>query len=112
MNTETKKLYARSKNHGLLRKGKIAKVGEIHSYKSIKESGELTKVKLIIFDWYENGMKDVFIFNEHGVVSNAIHPTTPHIMTKQYAEILSKSPSIRTFTDEIICYFVFTELGF
>ena len=112
MHTDTKKLYAQSHKHGLLRNNKIPKIGEIQSYESIEPNGELTSVKLIIFDWYENGMKDIFIFDEHGVVSNAIHPTTPHIMTKQYAEILSKSPSLATFTDEIICYFVFTELGF
>ena len=105
-------LYAKSCNHGLLRNNKIAKIGEVHSAKCLVKNGELTFVKTIIFDWYETGEKDTFIFGEDGLIGSVINMNTTEEMIDQYKIKLKLHPKFDRFTENIISYFVFSELGF
>ncbi len=112
MEIKTKILFAVSSGHSLLRKSAVPKIGEVRFYNTLLPSGELSPCKQIIFDWFENGIQDFFIFNEHGLVNNAIHPETPNNIKEEYIKILADSPSESHFLEEIIGYFVFHELGF
>ncbi len=112
MENKTKILFAVSSGHSLLRKSAVPKIGEVHFYNTILPSGKLSPCKLIIFDWFESGNQDFFIFNDEGLISNVIHPETPKHMTKEYRKILAESPFESDFLEKIIGYFVFHELGF
>lgn len=105
-------LFAVSSGHSLLRKSAVPKIGEVRFYNTILPSGKLSPCKFIIFDWFESGNQDLFIFNDEGLVSNVIHPETPKNMTNEYRKILAESPSESRFLEGIIGYFVFHELGF
>jgi hypothetical protein len=112
MDKEAKKLYARIHNHALLRGGLVPEIGEVLSYRHIEHNGKITIAKLITFDWYENGKKDFFIFNEQGLVNNAIHPETREGLLEMYIKTLAKSPLEADFLEEVLSYFVFSEMGF
>jgi hypothetical protein len=112
MESETKSIYARIHKHALIRGGVVPKIGEVVPYNNIQGNGEIAQVKLITFDWYEDGNKDVFVFNGQCLVGNAIHPHTPTELVDEYIKIIAKSPSEPDFIDEIVSYFVFSEMGF
>ena len=105
-------LYAESCQHGILRNNKIAKVGQVQTAKYLAKNGELTLVKSIIFDWYETGEHDTFIFGEKGLIGSVIHLNTSEEMIEQYLLKLKLHPKIDHFMENIISYFVFSELGF
>lgn len=105
MDNETKKLFAKIHNHALLRDGSVPEIGKIASYLSIDSSGNVIPIKIISFDWYENGKKDFFIFNEQGLMSNAIHPETSEELRKEYIKALAKSPKEAGFTEDMFIPF-------
>jgi len=105
-------LYAESCRHGILRNNKIAKIGEMHTAKYLTKNGEITFVKTIIFDWYETGDKDTFIFGDDGLIGSVINLNTSREMLGQYITKLKLYSDFERFTENIISYFVFSELGF
>ena len=112
MENEIKILYAQSHKHGLLRDGKIPKIGEVCTCKSIQPKGELTQVQLVTFDWFGNGEKDIFVFGEAGMTTSVIHANTSQEMIDKYLERIALYPKLESFVDNMISYFVFSELGF
>ncbi len=112
MGNEIKILYAKSHRHGLLRHGKIPKIGEVQTFKSMQPNGELTLVELVTFDWFGNGEKDFFVFGELGLITSVIHANTAQEMIDKYIARIVLYPQLDRFVDNMISYFVFSSMGF
>lgn len=110
--TLIKTLYAQSSNHGLIRNNQIAKIGEIHSSQFIGINSELSIVQTVVFDWEENGETDTFIFNESVFFGSLLHANTSDVMIEEYRNKLKLYPDLEKFVENMIAYYVFTELGF
>ena len=112
MENEIKILHAQSHRHGLLREGKIPKIGEVQTVKSMQANGVLTQVELVTFDWFGNGEKDIFVFGEAGMITSVIHANTSQEMIDKYIARIALYPKLESFVDNMISYFVFSNMGF
>lgn len=112
MENEIKILHAQSHRHGLLREGKIPKIGEVQTVKSMQANGVLTQVELVTFDWFGNGEKDIFVFGEAGMITSVIHANTSQEMIDKYIARIALYPKLESFVDNMISYFVFSSMGF
>jgi hypothetical protein len=112
MGNEIKILYAKSHRHGLLREGKIPKIGEVQTCKGMQPNGVLTQIQLVTFDWFGNGEKDIFVFGEAGMITSVIHANTSQEMIDKYIARIALYTKLDRFVDNMISYFVFSSMGF
>lgn len=98
----------------LLKQGKIFQIGEIRDdFFVVKNNGQLIPCKTLIWDFYEDGVKDHIYFDQNGeLLFCSLSDTRPDYILKIYSRLCKTNANLNTWCTILQSEFIVTELGF
>lgn len=98
----------------LWRGGKVFRIGTyIDDQLIFHPDGSMTPGSILIWEFYEDGEKDVMMFDEDGVLLSAsLSSTRPDYLIQEFTDLIRKKAKLNTIVNVIRSVFIVTELGF